>query len=61
MRNSQRELFRPVPQHSPYNDWYEVYKSEITDHIKHWPSNRKLEMEGMDSNANEILNPGVLA
>ena len=37
-----------------YNDWYQVYKSEVTDRIKHWPSNRRMEMD-INGNANEVM------
>lgn len=43
----------------PYADWYLVYKVEVTDRIKHWPANRKAEMEGID-NVNEGLAERVL-
>jgi hypothetical protein len=51
----QRELFRLDRQHDPYRDWYAVYREEVTDKIKHWPSNRKMDMgsdEGLNLNEN---------
>ena len=55
----QKELFKPERQHDVYRDWYEVYKSEVTDRIKHWPSNRRMEMD-MDGNTNEVMEVVVI-
>lgn len=41
-----------VIRNDPYADWLQVYRGEIIDRIKHWPANRKAEMEGID-NINE--------
>lgn len=46
MRLAQRELFSLARVHDPYDDWYEVYRAEITDKIRHWPANRKMDIEG---------------
>lgn len=41
-----------ITQNDPYRDWLQVYRVEVIDRIKHWPANRKAEMEGID-NLNE--------
>lgn len=46
-RTSRNRLMRVgiPPVADPYRDWYQVYRIEVVDRIKHWPSNRKNEME----------------
>lgn len=43
----------------PYADWYMVYRAEVTDHIKHWPANRKMDATGVE-NVNEGLTERVV-
>ena len=33
----------------PYYDWYQVYRSEVVDRIKHWPVATKRDAEKLGS------------
>jgi hypothetical protein len=55
MNRVQRELFPIERVHSPYDDWYAVYRVEVTDRIKHWPSNRKVDMDSDISSLTESI------
>lgn len=56
MANTNRQV-----EHDPYRDWYQVYRAEVIDKIKHWPENRKSEIDTeMDSSQTNLPKRMVL-